>query len=77
MITYNIMAIAFLAFSGWIAWIGGPWGWPAIAAFFLSVVPNSTTEIKTEESKQPLNDEEKGLINELRKQFKNGESKDV
>jgi hypothetical protein len=76
MISYNIMAIAFLVFSGWIAWIEGPWGWPAVAAFFLSIVP-TTQEVKQEDSKPGLNEEEQGLINVLRKQFKRREDKDV
>ena len=63
------MAIAFLIFAGFIAFVDGQWGWPAIAAFFLSVVP-STNSDKSEKEKEVLTEEERGLIDELKKNFK-------
>jgi hypothetical protein len=69
-VTYNVMALAFLAFSGWIAFVGGEWGWPAVAAFLLSVVPNGQTEEKKETEKPTLTEEERGLIDELKSHFK-------
>jgi hypothetical protein len=70
---YNIMAISFLAFSGWIAYVGGQWGWPAVAAFILSVVPSAEQPIK--ENKSQLTEDERSLIDELKKSFKNENDK--
>lgn len=69
MVTYNVMALAFLAFSGWIAYVGGEWGWPAVAAFLLSVVPSTNNSEKKDE-KPVLTEEERGLIDELKSHFK-------
>jgi len=70
MVTYNVMALAFLAFSGWIAYVGGEWGWPAVAAFLLSVVPSTNNTEKRETENQVLTEEERGLIDELKTHFK-------
>ena len=67
------MAISFLAFSGWIAYVGGQWGWPAVAAFILSVVPSTEQPIK--ENKSQLTEDERSLIDELKKSFKNENDK--
>lgn len=72
-VTYNVMALAFLAFSGWIAFVGGQWGWPAIAAFFLSVVPSTSSVSNSVEEKEGLSEEERNLIDELKKSFKSND----
>ncbi len=70
MIGYNTMAIAFLIFSGWIAYIGGEWGWTSFAAFLLSVVPTNGSAKEEKKEEEKFTDEENGLIEELKKSFK-------
>jgi hypothetical protein len=71
------MPVMFLLFSGYLAWLGSSnWGWTVLLAWFSTVVPHVTNNEKEEKEKEPLSEKEQSLIDELRKNFKNGKDDD-
>ena len=72
-IGYNFMPVMFLAFAGYLAWLGsGYWGWGLALAFFTTVTPKTESRVKDEEEeKTPPTEEEINLLKDIRSQFKN------
>lgn len=75
-ITYNFMPCMFLAFAGWLAWLGSAyWGWGLAFAFFTTVTPkNSTKESVSEDEVEKPTEEEINLLKDIQSQFKNEKS---
>lgn len=72
-IAYNFMPCMFLAFSGWLAWLGSAyWGWGLALAFFTTITPKSSSSTSEEKSvtEEKPTEEEINLLKDIRSQFK-------
>ena len=69
------MPCMFLAFAGWLAWLGSAyWGWGLALAFFTTITPKSSTSTSTSEeqsvTEEKPTEEEINLLKDIRSQFK-------
>jgi hypothetical protein len=74
LIGYNFMAVMFLAFAAWLAWLGSSyWGWGLVLSFLTTVKPGleSESRVEKEEEKPQPTEEEINLLKEIRSHFKN------
>ena len=70
-IAYNFMPCMFLAFAGWLAWLGSAyWGWGLALAFFTTITPKSSTYEEKSVTEEKPTEEEINLLKDIRSQFK-------